>query len=132
MLGFDALATLPLATAQDLEGFVLTLAVTEDDDSLSSVAAVDIDAVFAVTEAGDTLSANVEINIAATVSLTEADDALTSAAALRIATTLTVTEDDDTLSTSGTLRAGSILQGIFTGGSRASVGAFGGKRGIGY
>lgn len=79
MLGFDALAKLPLASAPTLSDRIGALSVTEADDTLSATAVqVRIVGSLSQTEAADTLSATGTLPIVGTLAALDSDDTLES------------------------------------------------------
>ena len=78
-----------------------TLAVTEQDDTLSASATIDIQASLAATEASDVASALGKVDIAGSAAVTEANDTVAATTTLDIAASLAVTEADDVPSASG-------------------------------
>lgn len=99
------------------------LSVTEQDDTLSASATLEVRASLAATEANDALSSSGTLAIAATAAITEAGDTLTSAAKLDILATAAITEAGDTLSATGALLVQGALSSTEAGDTLASTGA---------
>lgn len=83
-----------------------TLTQTEQNDNLTSAAALAIQASLTATEANDSLTSAAALAVQASLTASEANDTLTSASALAIQATLTATEDNDSLSSAASLGGG--------------------------
>ena len=75
-----------------------SLAVTEEEDTLSAAAAVAITSSLASTEEEDTLSATSFVGITSSLASTEEEDTLSSTSFVGITSSLASTEEEDTLS----------------------------------
>jgi hypothetical protein len=88
-----------------------TLAVTEQNDTLSSSATLDIQASLAATEASDIASTAGTVDIVGSTSASEANDTLAGTATLDIQATVSVTEANDIPSATGTADIAGSLSG---------------------
>jgi hypothetical protein len=99
MLGFDALARLPLASpsSQSLGPVTATASITEASDTLASVAVKGRAAQAAITEDDDTPASAGALLITAQAAITEEDDTSASEGGAVLIGSIIVTEDDDDL-----------------------------------
>lgn len=95
-----------------------TLTQTEQNDSLTSSAKLEIQASLTATEQNDTLSSTAVLPITASLSVTETNDTLSSSSLLAITASLSATEQDDTISSLASVGVSAPVVDIRPGGSR--------------
>lgn len=116
MLGFSALAKLPLAVASPIAADALNIA--QDDNTVSATGAVQVAGSLNATQDANTVSATGAVQVAGSLNVTQDNQTL---AAVAITTGLSVTQDDQTLSATAALtlseapcvlRANAVVHGI--------------------